>query len=148
MKKSNNRPFVGVGVMVLNNDKVLLGKRKNSHGSLTWSFPGGHLEFQESLFECAQREVMEETGIKIKNLSKGPYTNDIFTKENLHYLTVYITAEYDSGKVILKEPEKCLEWRWFDIDYLPENLFLPLENLLKEYSSLAKIKSVEENNTE
>ncbi|MGM0417152.1 MAG: nucleotide triphosphate diphosphatase NUDT15 [Thermodesulfobacteriota bacterium] len=146
MKKPDNRPFAGVGVMVLNRNKVLLGKRKNSHGSMTWSFPGGHLEFGESLFECAKREVLEETGIKIKNLSKGPYTNDIFTKEKLHYITVYIISEYDSGEVTLKEPEKCLEWVWFDLDDLPKNLFLPLENLLKEYSSLEKIISLQKIN--
>lgn len=124
--------MVGVGVMVKKDDHVLLGKRTGSHGNMTWSFPGGHLEFGESFFECAKREVFEETGLKIKNLKKGPYTNDIFHEENLHYITIFIISEYDSGELMLREKDKCLGWKWFKINELPENLFLPLKNLLLE----------------
>ncbi len=42
------RPLVGIAVLVINDNRVLLGKRKNAHGSGTWAFPGGHLEFNES----------------------------------------------------------------------------------------------------
>src|SRR3989339_718967 len=59
-------PKVGVAVIIIKNGKVLMHKRKNSHGDGTWSLPGGHLEFNESLEECAQRETFEETGMKIK----------------------------------------------------------------------------------
>lgn len=48
------RPSIGVGVIVRNNDRVLIGRRKNSHGVDTWGFPGGHLEFGESVFDCAK----------------------------------------------------------------------------------------------
>jgi 8-oxo-dGTP diphosphatase len=37
-----DRPKVGVGVCIVKDNKVLLGKRKNSHGDGTWAFPGGH----------------------------------------------------------------------------------------------------------
>jgi 8-oxo-dGTP diphosphatase len=45
----DKRPLIGVAVIVIKEDEVLLGKRKNSHGSGTWAFPGGHLEFKESI---------------------------------------------------------------------------------------------------
>lgn len=61
----DNRPKVGVGVIVIKNNKVLLGKRKNSHGQGTWCFPGGHLEFNESWKNCAIRETKEETDVNV-----------------------------------------------------------------------------------
>jgi len=63
-----NRPGVGVGVIIVKDNKVLLGKRKNAHGEGDWAFPGGHLEMNETWEDCVKREVMEETGIEIKNI--------------------------------------------------------------------------------
>lgn len=42
------RPGVGVGVIVVKEDKVLLLQRKNTHGEGSWCFPGGHLELNET----------------------------------------------------------------------------------------------------
>lgn len=126
------RPKIGVGVIITKEHKVLLGKRKNSHGDGSWSFPGGHLEFGEDPEDCAIRETLEETGIRIRNLRRTIYTNDIFEKENKHYITLYILAEYDSGIVKVMEPDKCERWEWFSWEELPEPLFLPIMNLQKE----------------
>ena len=51
------RPKVGVGVMIFKNGKVLLGKRKGSHGEGEFALPGGHLEYMEGFANCASREV-------------------------------------------------------------------------------------------
>lgn len=130
MKDSENRPKVGVGVIIIRDSKVLLGKRKHAHGEGTWSFAGGHLEFGESILECAQREALEETGLKIMDVRTGPYTNDIFKDEGKHYITLFVTCTA-VGEPRVMEPEKCEKWQWFDWDELPENLFVPVENLVK-----------------
>ncbi len=124
------RPKVGVGVIIIKDNKVLLGIRKNAHGQGEWCFPGGHLEMGETPEQCAVRETREETGLEIKNLRRGPYTNDIFSKEN-HFITLFIIADYDSGVPDVKEPDKCEKWEWFSWNELPEPLFLPIKNLLK-----------------
>ncbi|MBU0929821.1 MAG: NUDIX domain-containing protein [Nanoarchaeota archaeon] len=123
---------VGVGVYILKDNKILFGKRKGSHGSGTWCPPGGHLEFNESIEECAIREVMEETGIKIKNIKLKSVTNDLHKNEDKHYITLHIIADYDSGEVKLKEPEKFEKWEWIEWNNLPKPLFLPIQNLLKQ----------------
>lgn len=130
MNQPNTR--VGVGVIIKKEGKVLLGKRKGSHGEDCWSFPGGHLEFGENHFDCALREIEEEVGIKVKNIKEFDFTNDFFEKENKHYITIFISADYENGEVELKEPNKCEGWEWFDADVLPEPLFLPIQNLLKK----------------
>ncbi len=126
---STIEPKVGVGVLIIKNGLLLLGKRKGSHGSGSWSPPGGHLEFGETIKECAKREVLEETGLKIKNASLGPYTNDIFEDEQKHYLTVFVTANPASGTPQTLEPQKCERWDWFKWTNLPDSLFRPLVNL-------------------
>jgi 8-oxo-dGTP diphosphatase len=126
------RPKIGVGVIVIRDGKVLLGKRKNAHGEGSWCFPGGHLEFNEEIEDAAVREVSEETGIKIKNLRLGTFTNDIFRKEGKHYVTLYVIADYDSGEVETREPHKCERWGWFEWEKLPEPLFIPIQNLLRQ----------------
>jgi 8-oxo-dGTP diphosphatase len=127
----DQRPKVGVGVIIREDNKILLGKRINSHGSNTWSPPGGHLEFFESPEECARREVLEETGITVKNIYPSFYTNDFYTQENKHYITLYFICDYDSGVPTVLEPTKCLEWRWFGWQELPSPLFLSFENFVK-----------------
>lgn len=128
----NQRPKVGVCVLIVKNSKFLMGKRKGSHGEGTWAPPGGHLEFGESIEDCARREVMEETGLKIKNIRKVTFTNDILLKENKHYVTCTVIAEYDSGELAIKEPHKCERWEWFSVSDFPEPMFIPVQNLLKE----------------
>jgi 8-oxo-dGTP diphosphatase len=75
---------VGVGVLLRQNGKVLLGKRRGSHGEGTWAPPGGHLEFKEELEACVRREVQVETGLTVKNIHFGTITNDVFQDEDRH----------------------------------------------------------------
>jgi 8-oxo-dGTP diphosphatase len=126
------RPLIGVGVIVRKGNRILLGKRRNSHGDGAWQFPGGHLEWFETPEQCAEREVKEEAGISIKDLSIGPHTNDLFVEEDRHYVTLYVLANHAFGEPKVLEPEKCERWDWFEWENLPIPLFLPIRNLLKQ----------------
>lgn len=121
---------VGVGVFVIKDSKFLMAKRMGAHGEGTWSVPGGHLEFGETFEETAEREVEEETGLKIANVAFAAVTNDVFSEENKHYVTIWVTSEWQSGEAAITEPDKCIEQRWVDFDSLPEPLFLPWQQLL------------------
>lgn len=122
-------PLVGVGVLVLREGRVLLGQRKGSHGAGTWALPGGHLEFGETVAQCAVREVLEETGLRINAVTPAPYTNDVFEAEDKHYVTLFVAAHSAVGEPALFEPDKCSEWRWFRWSELPSPLFQPLATL-------------------
>jgi 8-oxo-dGTP diphosphatase len=93
------RPQVGVGVFIKKDGKILVGKRKGSHGAGTWALPGGHLEPGESFDACCKREVLEETGLIIKNVSPVVFTNDIFHDEGRHYITLFFKGEYESASL-------------------------------------------------
>jgi 8-oxo-dGTP diphosphatase len=125
------QPRVGVGVFIRHNGKILLGKRRGSHGEGTWALPGGHLAYQEELADCVRREVLEETNLTVEHITFGTLTNDIFIAEDRHYVTLFMVCDYAGGELRTMEPHKCEEWRWFGWDELPRPLFLPFENLLK-----------------
>ncbi len=57
-------PQVGVGAVVLVDDKILLVQRINPPGAGKWSVPGGHLKLGESIYKAAKRELYEEAGVE------------------------------------------------------------------------------------
>ena len=59
----DDRPKIGIGVIVIRDGKILLGERLSNHGAGTYEIPGGHLEFGETFEDAAIREVREETGL-------------------------------------------------------------------------------------
>ncbi|MDQ5951630.1 MAG: 8-oxo-dGTP diphosphatase [Patescibacteria group bacterium] len=130
MKTEQQRPKVGVGVIIIRDGKVLLGQRKNAHGEGSWSFAGGHLEFGEGIEKCARSEALEETGLEIADVRLGPYTNDIFEDEGKHYITLFVICTA-VGEPRVMEPDKCVSWEWFKWEELSENLFLPVKNLVE-----------------
>lgn len=128
---------VGVGVIVARGDRILLGRRKGTHGAGTWALPGGHLEFGETVGACAKREVFEETGLRIGAIRHVDFTNDVFTAEMKHYVTLFVAADCHTGEPTLQEPDKCSEWAWFKWSALPEPLFLPLQTLIENRRAAA-----------
>ncbi len=130
--KAHSTIDVGVGVFIVRAGKILLGERAGSHGADTWGLPGGHLEFGESPADCAIREVLEETGLKINDIEPVAFTNDIFEKEGKHYVTLFVLAKQCDGEPCIMEPDKCNGWSWFDWNALPQPLFASLVNLKQQ----------------
>ncbi|KAI9137464.1 NUDIX hydrolase domain-like protein [Paraphysoderma sedebokerense] len=146
---SASKPLVrvGVGVFVMRQDKkILIGKRKGSHGNGTFQLPGGHLEFGETFEECAIREVKEEAGLDIHNLSFETATNDIFPTDNKHYVTVFMKGwcKDPNPNAIVMEPEKCEKWEWLSWEDTCRlrPLFKPLESLIKTRSNYRPDNSI------
>jgi 8-oxo-dGTP diphosphatase len=133
-KSKESRPKVGIGVIVVRNGKILLGERLAGHGSGNFQLPGGHLEYGETFEETAKREVAEETGlvdIEIKGIiSLG---NDIMYGK--HYVSVGVLANSLVGDPKTMEPEKSKGWTWFDIDDLPENIFLMSKKVIDNWKA-------------
>lgn len=126
------RPQIGVGVFIWKDNKFIMGKRKGSHGHDTWSIPGGHLEFDESIEQCAKREALEETGLTVDNVRFLALTEDRFPDHSKHYLTVWVYTDWKSGEPKITEPDKWVDQEWRDFRSLPLPLFEPCwQNLRK-----------------
>ena len=129
---AERRTRVGVGVLVLRQGRVLLGRRRGSHGAGSWAPPGGHLEFGETAAACARRELAEETGLVAGTMTPAPYTVDLFPAEGRHYVTLFVVAAGVAGDPRVLEPDKCEGWEWHDWHALPTPLFAPLASLVAQ----------------
>ena len=116
------KPKVGVGIMIFKNSKILLGKRKGSHGGGEYAFPGGHLEYMESFEDCARRETKEECGIEIQNI-RFQFLANITKYAPKHYVHIGLMADWKSGELKVLEPEKCESWNWYALGNLPKPMF-------------------------
>ncbi|KAK7418282.1 hypothetical protein QQX98_004067 [Neonectria punicea] len=147
-------PRVGVSAIIYGPDgKFVAGKRMGSHGAGTWQLPGGHLDHGESLLVCAEREVLEETGLQVHAVKIVAVTNDVFVEAGKHYITLFVLCEMEdkTAEPQVLEPEKCEGWHWKTWEDLKqifhsesegegEKLFLPLVNLFKQTENLEDLK--------
>ena len=133
------KPGIGVGVMVLKDNKILLGLRNPNkekakselQGQGTWTMPGGKVEFMEKLSDAAKRELKEETNLDAIELDLLCISDDM--TNTAHYVTIGFIAKEYKGNVKIMEPETILEWKWFDLNNLPENLYKPSAQCIKKY---------------
>ena len=132
---------IGIGVMILDGNKILLGHRakdKKDTGGIfevdCWTLPGGKQEYNETFFEGAKREVKEETNLDIDELELFDAADDI--QPDRHYITMHVIARKHSGELKIMEPTKENEWKWFDLDNLPEKLYSPSKKFIETYLKL------------
>ncbi len=96
-------PRVAVGALVIKGTSVLLVKRGKAPSNDKWAIPGGSVELGETLQQAAEREILEETGIRIKAL-EPMYTFDFIERDGqgeirFHYVIVDLEAEYIDGEI-------------------------------------------------
>lgn len=121
----------GVGVFIWKDGKFLMGQRLGSHGAGSWSVPGGWMEFGEEFEDTAKREVLEETGLKIKNVRLAAVTNNVFKEEKVHSVTIWLDCDWASGTPQILEPHKFIKQEWRTFHDLPSPLFAPWTELKK-----------------
>ena len=111
--------------------KILLQERQNTGymDGLYDASCSGHLESMESIASATTREAYEELGIKVNQFDLElvqvvhPYSEN--------YLNIFFIANKFEGTPEIKEPEKCSNLNWFDIDNLPENTIPRIKNVIK-----------------
>lgn len=141
MRENNKKIGVGFGIMILKNNKVLLGKRHDDaekadselRGEGTWTMPGGKLHFGETFEQGAKRETLEETGLKINKIKIISVSNDMVS--DAHFVTIGFLCENFEGKPKVMEPDEITAWNWFNLDNLPKPVFPPSQKIVNNYLS-------------
>lgn len=125
-------PKVGVGVLVLQGDKVLLVKRKMTPERGKWSIPAGFLDYGEDPIVTAEREVLEETNLNVKiyDLLDVYYNHDALEKGGASIFILY-KARLKGGK--LKAGDDAAAAGFFGPEELPELAFSSTRDAIRKW---------------
>jgi ADP-ribose pyrophosphatase len=107
-------PCVAVGAIVFKDEHVLLVRRGKAPSRGQWAIPGGSVALGETLQQAAEREIFEETGIRIA-AGEPAYTFDVVDRDNrgqvrYHYVIIDLDAVHQGGE--LRAGDDALEARW------------------------------------
>jgi 8-oxo-dGTP diphosphatase len=134
------RPTIGVGVYICHQGKVLCIKRKGKHAGESWTVPGGHLEFGEGWEQTAAREALEEVGVVIRQPRLFGITNDVFTEEGKHSVTLHVEAVADNASFANNEPHFQEQLGWYEWGDIPQPHALWLTHLLEQGAQPSYLK--------
>jgi len=145
MKEGIDYIGVGVGALIVDGqNRLFLSRRgpqaKNEHG--LWEFPGGSVEFGETLAATLRREMKEEYGIDIAVGDLLDVVDHILPEEKQHWVSPTFICAVVSGTPAICEPGKCSEIGWFHLDEVPPDLTqitrLNLEHYQQRLENIAK----------
>jgi mutator protein MutT len=123
MKKGIDYIGVGAGAVIINAEgKFFLAKRgKEARNERhKWEFPGGSLEFGETLEDALVREIQEEYGFEISVQQLLDVVNHIIPEEKQHWVSPTYLCRFKSGTPRIMEPHKCEAIAWLKLEEIPE----------------------------
>ncbi|MEK7637273.1 MAG: NUDIX domain-containing protein [Patescibacteria group bacterium] len=125
-KKKRHQLIPASYLTLVKDGKVLLLRRFNTgYEDGKYSMVAGHVNEGETFTSCIVREAMEEAGIILKpgDLEVAHVMQrDSRDSENNHRVDVFFIARQWQGEPQIKEPDKCDDLSWFDLDSLPDNI--------------------------
>lgn len=126
---NSKRPPIASAV-ITHEGKVLLVRRRVTEGSLSWQFPGGEVEHDESAGQAAVREVREETGLIVaESKVLGARTHP-----NTGRAIVYVACRVVGGKATIVDDDELDALSWVagaDLpEYVPYGFYEPVQTHL------------------
>lgn len=115
-------PRLGCGAAIVQDGKILLIQRLREPEAGCWGLPGGKVDFLEPVELAVRREIEEELGITMHDITLLCVVDQINADKPEHWLApVYLATGFD-GVPSVVEPEKHAAIGWFALDDLPGEL--------------------------
>jgi 8-oxo-dGTP diphosphatase len=148
----NKMPGVGLGVMLINNEQKVLLILRNSDSKLAdsdmhlegaWTLPAGKVRYGETIIEAARRKVKQEVNLDVNNLKIISINDDI--NKYAHFLTIGLVSDSFTGTIDLGDSLEHVDYKFYDLDNLPENLCEPSKVIIRNYKNNEIYKESEKN---
>lgn len=134
MVKERNKNVPASYLVLIRDNKILMLRRFNTgYEDGKYSLVAGHVDSGETFTQCMIREAKEEVGImlKPKNLKIAHLMHrNSGTDINNERVDLFFTSENWDGKIENKEPNKCDDLSWFDLDNIPQNTIPYIEQAI------------------
>lgn len=118
---------ISAGVLALRDDQILLVRHFRAGRHDFWAGPGGGVEGAEELYEAAQREAFEETGLRVQTHTLA-YIDELVDDWG-RIVKFWFLADYLSGEIDISanpaEGESIIEAGWFSRNALPQGHIFP-----------------------
>ena len=131
---------VGIGVMLVNSDGEVLLILRNDDPKLadsdmrlegTWTLPAGKVRCGETIYKAAKRKVKQEVNLDVNNLKIISINDDI--NKYAHFLTIGLVSDSFTGEIDLGDTKEHVDYKFYDLHNLPENLCEPSKVIIKNY---------------
>lgn len=135
MEEDRFKTVPAVFIILERDGKVLLLQRVNTgYHDGSYGLPGGYLGNEEMPIDCVIRKTKEEVGITLvfPELVTIGY-NMVGKVGGAHYIYLFFISKIGEQEPENLEPEKNAEMRWFDLNFLPENLAPEVKKGLEHY---------------
>ncbi len=129
--KFNSRNQICCVVAVVEG-KVLLVHRDQEPAKGYWGFPGGYLNWDETVTAGAQRELFEETGLTAGKLQLIGIRSDGSAGDEKQNIDLYFYTNQVSGEY-KKQDGEIADIAWFPLDALPEKIAFQHDKLLEKF---------------
>jgi len=121
---NHSSPVIDVHLILRDGDKILLSQRGGPYGYGQWHAPSGKLDPDEPLTIATVREAYEETGVVVdpdhmRLVHTVHHRQGDGSPDRIGFF--FEATEWDNEPVN-REPEKCLQLRWFSVHDLPDDL--------------------------
>lgn len=117
--------------------QLLLIQRKHDPYKNCWALPGGFLDMNETVEQCARRELKEETGLEVEELKELFTASKVDRDPRGRVISVIFSCEVDKNKISPKAADDALSLKWFYIDELADLAFDHAEVIPKVISALS-----------
>ena len=120
-------PVVGVAVIILDEDRIILGRRSRGIYQGAWCIPCGYVEYDEDVRQAAEREFLEETGLVVE-VGEVYTVHSNFHNPEMHSVGIWFRGTIESGN--LCAGDDLDDVGWFALHAPPQPIAFPTDRLV------------------